>query len=357
MAESPAPPQRGRRDSAGSDNEPVAAEGPIDGNEDDHGNSTSLSSSYGSDTERTAHDDEAGASIGGNGDLTRPVTPPADATAASHQYGGGSRKGRAANVERNHEERATRLFNDFFAASPAHGAVAFRRKFRMRQSMFLKIARGVLQVDGNFALKRNALHQPGLSTFQKVALALRVLFYGKTTDGSDEYVQVGDSTSSLALNQFCAAVAGKFATEYLHPPVALGVDHVLDEKADRGNPRQCFATIQDACVNDVERGFALLQHRFGIVKNPPRAWSKAKLKAIMSACIILHNLIMEDEAQEDLGLLQDLDFEDVNGCLEQNDLLLSAPSPKRQRVHVDPWAHYENESNGNGSSNNSVDDV
>lgn len=279
---------------------------------------------------------------------------PSDAD-TSYQYGG-SRKGRAANVERNHEERATRLFNDFFAASPVHGPVAFRRKFRMRQPVFLKIARGVLQVDGSFALRRNALHQPGLSTFQKVVLALRVLYFGRTSDGSDEYVQVGDSTSSLGLNQFCAAVVAKFAAEYLHPPVAMGVGHVLDEKADRGNPRQCFATIQDACVNDVERGFALLQHRFGIVKNPPRAWSKAKMKDIMSTCIILHNLILEDEAREDLGLLQDMDFEDANGQLEQSDLQFAAPSPKRPRVHVDPWA-YEMDINANGGSSNSANDV
>ncbi|GAB9475432.1 Ribosomal protein [Globisporangium polare] len=354
MAASPAPHDRERRD-AGDGNKTVAVR-PTGVDKRGRDSPSSSGSDEQSDAERTADDDEAGGSTGGDGHVDVPKRSPPSDVDAVYQYGG-SRKGRAKNVERNHEERATRLFNDFFAASSVYGPVAFRRKFRMRQSVFLKIARGVLQVDGNFALKRNALHQPGLSTFQKVALALRVLFFGRTSEGSDEYVQVGDSTSSVSANQFCVAVVVKFASEYLHPPVAAGVGHVLDEKAGLGNPRQCFATIQDACVNDVERGFALLQHRFGIVKNPPRAWSKAKMKDIMSTCIILHNLIMEDEAREDLGLLQDLDFEDVNGQLEQNDLQLNAPSPKRQRVHVDPWAYEVDPNNVNGSSSNSASEV
>jgi len=38
-----------------------------------------------------------------------------------------------------------------------------------------------------------------------------------------------------------------------------------------------------------------LQARFAIVKNPALIWDKVKIGYITRACIILHNMIVEDE--------------------------------------------------------------
>ena len=46
---------------------------------------------------------------------------------------------------------------------------------------------------------------------------------------------------------------------------------------------------------DVERAFGVLQARFAVVKNPSNLWDKNKIANIMRACIILHNMIVEDE--------------------------------------------------------------
>lgn len=59
--------------------------------------------------------------------------------------------------------------------------------------------------------------------------------------------------------------------------------------------KQYFATQQEACRKDVERAFGVLQSRFAIVKGPVRFWKKDVIHDIMTTCIILHNMIIEDE--------------------------------------------------------------
>uniref|UniRef100_A0A0D3ANE4 DDE Tnp4 domain-containing protein n=1 Tax=Brassica oleracea var. oleracea TaxID=109376 RepID=A0A0D3ANE4_BRAOL len=56
-----------------------------------------------------------------------------------------------------------------------------------------------------------------------------------------------------------------------------------------------FAQRQEAVRKDVERSFGVLQARFAIVKNPALFWDKVKIEKIMRACIILHNMIVEDK--------------------------------------------------------------
>lgn len=41
--------------------------------------------------------------------------------------------------------------------------------------------------------------------------------------------------------------------------------------------------------------FGGLQTRFAIIRNPTRQWHRETLADIMYACIILHNMIVEDE--------------------------------------------------------------
>ncbi|XP_048637609.1 putative nuclease HARBI1 [Brassica napus] len=59
--------------------------------------------------------------------------------------------------------------------------------------------------------------------------------------------------------------------------------------------QQLFAQVQESVRKDVERAFGVLQARFAIVKNPVRTMAKEKIGKIMRACIILHNMIVEDE--------------------------------------------------------------
>ncbi|XP_020684501.2 uncharacterized protein LOC110101079 [Dendrobium catenatum] len=65
-------------------------------------------------------------------------------------------------------------------------------------------------------------------------------------------------------------------------------EHVLQRKT-------YFAMKQEACRKDVERAFGALQSRFAIVAGPVRFWNKDVLHDIITTCIILHNMIIEDE--------------------------------------------------------------
>jgi hypothetical protein len=66
--------------------------------------------------------------------------------------------------------------------------------------------------------------------------------------------------------------------------------------------------MQEATRKDVERAFGVLQARFAIVRMPARYWKKEDLHQIMKACIILHNMIIEDEGASAANVL---DFEDI----------------------------------------------
>uniref|UniRef100_A0A0D3BRV9 DDE Tnp4 domain-containing protein n=1 Tax=Brassica oleracea var. oleracea TaxID=109376 RepID=A0A0D3BRV9_BRAOL len=56
-----------------------------------------------------------------------------------------------------------------------------------------------------------------------------------------------------------------------------------------------YYLTDEAVRKDVERAFGVLQARFTIVKNPALFWDKVKIGMIMRACIILHNMIVEDK--------------------------------------------------------------
>lgn len=49
---------------------------------------------------------------------------------------------------------------------------------------------------------------------------------------------------------------------------------------------------------DVERAFRILQEKFHIVAGTVRYWNEDDLKYIMKTCIILHNMIIEDERRD-----------------------------------------------------------
>lgn len=58
-----------------------------------------------------------------------------------------------------------------------------------------------------------------------------------------------------------------------------------------------FAQKQEGARKDVECAFGVLQSRFDIVRRPARLWKQEDVINIMQACVILHNMIVEDEKE------------------------------------------------------------
>ena len=66
------------------------------------------------------------------------------------------------------------------------------------------------------------------------------------------------------------------------------------------NKQSVFAVQQEACRKDVERAFGVLQAKWKILHGPARLWKPKDLNCIMRACVILHNMVVEDEREVDL---------------------------------------------------------
>jgi hypothetical protein len=56
-----------------------------------------------------------------------------------------------------------------------------------------------------------------------------------------------------------------------------------------------FTSWQESIRKDIERAFGVLQARWAILRNPARQWDRPYLDGIVECCVILHNMIVEDE--------------------------------------------------------------
>ncbi|XP_057739831.1 uncharacterized protein LOC130956911 [Arachis stenosperma] len=341
-------------------------------------------------------------------------------------------------INRDREAGHDRLFQDYFADEPVYNADIFRRRFRMRRDVFLRIVDALSNVYPYFHQRVDATGRRGLSPLQKCTAAIRMLAYGVAADAVDDYVRIGESTTIECLEKFVEGVISVFQDEYLRKPnpndvhrllqmaegrgfpgmlgsidcmhwqwkncpkawkgmymsgyrgvatIVLEVvassdlwiwhaffgvsgsnndinvldrspvfDDILNDRAPevnytingnnytmgyyladgiypewatfvksiskpQGEKRKLFAQYQEGQRKDVERAFGVLQARFAIIRGPARFWEKKKLANIMRACIILHNMIVEDERDTYAGnFAQGLEYDDVENGLSQPQL-------------------------------------
>ncbi|XP_056846906.1 uncharacterized protein LOC108858542 [Raphanus sativus] len=83
-----------------------------------------------------------------------------------------------------------------------------------------------------------------------------------------------------------------YLTDGIYPEWATFMKSI---RLPQGDKNKLFAKKQESVRKDVERAFGVLQARFAVIKNPSNLWDKSKIANIIRACIILHNMIVEDE--------------------------------------------------------------
>ncbi|XP_068314972.1 uncharacterized protein [Pyrus communis] len=126
---------------------------------------------------------------------------------------------------------------------------------------------------------------------------------------------MGKSTILESLMRFCRAIESIYAVEYLRRRTEMDLQRLLKKTEMRGFPRMIgsidlsrpqsakekyFASCQEGCKKDVEHCFGILQARWAIVKGTARMFDLEPLRSIMMTCIILHNMVVENEYDYDV---------------------------------------------------------
>ncbi|KAE8910125.1 hypothetical protein PF003_g6415 [Phytophthora fragariae] len=219
---------------------------------------------------------------------------------------GGSVPGKAPNKRRDFQPRYHRMIEQYFAADPVYNARDFRCRFRMSKRLFLRVLDGVLETDRYFEQRPDCKGDLGIHPLMKVTAALRVLAYADSADALDENLEMTDGI-------------------YPDWPVFIKPLH-----QPLGNKQKYFTKRQEACRKDVERAFGVLQARWRILALPCRLLSRLDMNKVMRACIILHNMVVEDN-REELGDVHEYLFDEHAVMGPSPEFIVSRPHGLRPR--------------------------
>ena len=101
---------------------------------------------------------------------------------------------------------------------------------------------------------------------------------------------------------------GYYLVDVIYPQWSTFVKTISNPQ---GEKRKRFAQMQESVRKDVERAFGVLQSRWGIIRNPALSWDERKLWEVMTACVIMHSMIVEDE-RDDSIFDQGFDYQGEN---------------------------------------------
>jgi hypothetical protein len=87
---------------------------------------------------------------------------------------------------------------------------------------------------------------------------------------------------------------GYYLGDKIYPEWAAFVKSISRPQTEKD---KLYSAHQESVRKDVECAFGALQARFAIIGRPARLWHRVDVVNVMLTCIILHNMIVEDEKE------------------------------------------------------------
>uniref|UniRef100_A0A0D3D7J5 Uncharacterized protein n=1 Tax=Brassica oleracea var. oleracea TaxID=109376 RepID=A0A0D3D7J5_BRAOL len=197
---------------------------------------------------------------------------------------------------------------------------------RINKPLFMRIVDRLSNEVKYFQQKEDGLGRLGLSTLQKCTASIHVLAYGHAADTVDEYLRLGETTTRLCVESFVEGIINLFSDEYLRRPTPAVLQRLLGIGEHRGFPGMIgsidcmhweWKNCPTAWKGQYSRGsgkptivleavalydlWVKLRKSLTMLMEESIIWLtispmvKVKIGKIMRACIILHNMIVEDE--------------------------------------------------------------
>jgi hypothetical protein len=107
----------------------------------------------------------------------------------------------------------------------------------MRHSLFVKIVEDCERNSRYFKQRRNAGGILGFSPYQKITAAMRVIAYGVPNDYTDEYLRIGEDTTTKSMRRFARMIIKLYGPTYLQAPNEEDTKRLMEENEKRGWPK------------------------------------------------------------------------------------------------------------------------
>jgi hypothetical protein len=110
----------------------------------------------------------------------------------------------------------------------------------MRRDLFVKIVKDCEANSHYFKRRRNAAGTMGFSAFQKISAAMWVLAYGIPTDYTDEYLRIGEDTTTESVRMFAKMVIHLYGDWYLWAPNEQDTKRLMEMNEKKGMTRHAW---------------------------------------------------------------------------------------------------------------------
>ena len=136
-------------------------------------------------------------------------------------------------IDRSRVEAHERLMSDYFVEDSKFDEPFFRHRFRMSQSLFLKIVDDIEARFEYFQERYDCRGKKSFTAIQKCTSAIKQLATGEPPDAYDEYLCMAERTSRETLEHFCDAVIDLYKAEFLRKPTSHDVALIMQAHEER----------------------------------------------------------------------------------------------------------------------------